>query len=137
MSSVVYFERCMKGVYPFLQHDDVIEWHFRHGWVWNLWDIPRKNIFGCCYCTLLCGSGCVLHFRIAAGVRLSAGVILAAMRKGISLAVKNCDVVYATIPRSKTGLIRVVQRLGFKEVVEGGFESGGEYLLLLKYAGEK
>ena len=46
------------------------------------------------------------------------------------------SVMYATIEQDKTSLIRVVEKLGFRVVRDGGFYRDGKLVLLLKFNAE-
>lgn len=113
--------------------DEVIAWHVVHGWVWNVYD--RRSPIGVFYCTVLCGSGAICHFSTIPGVGIPAPVTLAAFKKGVRMVAPVCPVLYATIPETKAKLIRVVVRLGFRPVPEGGFALDGQNMVLLKYYG--
>ena len=111
---------------------DVVLWHLKHGWVWNVVELPAIRRCGVFYCTLLCGDGCVVHFDTVPGLKLSWVFIHAAMKRSIRMIAPLCNVVYATIPEEKESLIRVCFHLGFRKT-DGGFLRDGMPIALLKY----
>ena len=98
--------------------NDVTRWHLAHGWIWNV-IAPDNSPLGVFYCTLLCGDGCIIHFDALPHIPWS--VILPAFRKAIRMISPVSDVVYATVPDSRTKLIRILIRLNFAPVSSGGF----------------
>ena len=98
--------------------NDVTRWHLTHGWIWNV-IAPDNSPLGVFYCTLLCGDGCIIHFDALPHIPWS--VILPAFRKAIRMISPVSDVVYATVPDSRTKLIRILIRLNFAPVSSGGF----------------
>lgn len=115
--------------------NEVTLWHLQHGWIWNIVEVPDGRPIGVFFATLLCGDGCIVHFSMVRDLDISWGTILTALRRGVSVAAHYCDVVYATIPRENRRLISIACRLGFAEIVGGGFVRDGKPVALLKYLG--
>ena len=112
--------------------NEVVLWHLRHGWVWDVYELPSLRRCGVFYCTLLCGDGCVVHFDTVPGMKLSWVFIHSAMKRSIRMIAPLCNVVYATIPEEKEMLIRVCFHLGFRKT-DGGFLRDRMPVALLKY----
>lgn len=112
--------------------DEVTLWHKQHGWLWNVLDQRTGDRVAVFFCTLLCGDGAILHFTVRPNVSLSGVFLRSAFRRGIEMVKPYCGVLYATIPQSSTGLVRVVEKLGFQVVRDGGFYRDGDFILLLK-----
>jgi hypothetical protein len=112
--------------------NDVVSWHSRHGWCWEVKvDGVAVAVF---YCTLLCGDGCLVHFDKAEYVKLPGAVILGIMRKAMRMIEPECDVIYATIEKQNEKLIHVAIRLGFGLIPNGGFlRDGKTEVVLLKF----
>ena len=137
MNSLVWFEKVEgRSFRPPCVDDGVVQWHVQNGWVWNVYGGADLRPVGVFFCTLLCGDGVICHFTPRPEIRIPWHVTLAAFRKGVRMLAPVCDVIYATIPAEKEKLIRVVIRLGFGIVEEGGFlRDGRTPVVLLKYYG--
>ena len=127
--------RFEKSVIPCII-DDVTTWHHQHGWLWNVVDQRTGDRVAVFFCTLLCGDGGILHFSVRPNEKLDGVFLRSAFRRGIQMVKPHFGVMYATIEQDKTGLIRVVERLGFRVVRDGGFYRDGKFVLLLKFNSE-
>ena len=117
---------------PFVR-DDVTMWHAQHGWLWN---IDVDNMFvGTLFCTLLCGDGCLVHFKTGKYITMPGAVVLAIMRKAMRMLSENCDVIFASIETRNRKLIQTAIYLGFVIVENGGWMRDGTDVTLLKYYG--
>lgn len=119
---------------PFVR-DDVTMWHAQHGWLWNI-DVDDMFV-GTLFCTLLCGDGCLVHFKSGKYIVLPGVVILAIMRKAMRMLSAECDVIFASIETRNKKLIQTAIRLGFRIVDGGGWLRDGEEVTLLKYYGRQ
>ena len=132
--SRVYFEKVGR-VEDLAVDDEVTRWHFDHGWIWNVLEIDRDNRvvrpLGVFFATLLCGDGAVIHCSSIPGISIHWSLTLAAFRKAIRMLAPVCGILLATIPEERRALLRVIRRLGFREI--GSFPRDGERVLLLKY----
>lgn len=127
---MIYFESVRKGE---IGHE-FADWHIKHGWCWRVWscseDGKQGRVIGVFCVTLQLGAGGVLHFD--AFCPLEPREILEGMKKGLKM-VSGLDVIYTMICTEKRKLLRIVKRMGFKELEGGGFRSGELEFVLLKY----
>ena len=116
--------------------NDVVTWHLAHGFVWDVVEESGRRI-GVFYCTRMCGDGNFIHFFSVDGIKISPATVLYTFRKAIRM-MSNVGVVLAAVSENKKGLLRVLSRLGMKEIPGGDYFRDGEKILLLKYfEGEK
>jgi hypothetical protein len=113
-----YKKACIKN--------EIIKWHIKHGWVYNVWSNVDEKYIGIFYCTLLAGDGVVLHFLSCERVLIHPVDIYSAFKQGIEL-MKSQNIVLATIPK-KLKLCRIAKRLGFKEIAL--YNLSGEEIIL-------
>ena len=117
--------------------DGEVLWHLEHGCCYDVVEVGSGRRLGVFFATLLCGDGCIIHFSVSPECSspgsISPATILYAFRKGIRTASMLGEVIYATIPEEKKGLIRVVELLSFRILPEGSFFRDGKKILLLKY----
>lgn len=127
----VYFEKTSSSAPPIIS-DPLIDWHFTHGAVYNLYHVSDDNHIeyplGCIYLTLLCGSGAFIHIKPIPGNFTKSDISLVC-RKISSLIAPAFDVLFATIPPDCHALIHLAQRIGFRPVHDGDFPG----FTLLKY----
>ncbi|MBQ9088670.1 MAG: hypothetical protein IJY46_07810 [Lentisphaeria bacterium] len=109
----------------------ITRWHVAHGWCYNAVDVRSGNFLGVFYVTLLCADGGIIHFDTCSSV--PPALILSGFRKALRMVLPHLAVVYATVPAGSIGLVRVLKKLGFRVVPEGGFVVDSREILLLKY----
>ena len=131
--NIRFIKRNAYGNRPCIDNE-VIRWHARHGWCWDVQvDGTLVAVF---YCTLLCGDGCLVHFDKAKYINVPGAVVLGVLKKAMRMVAPECDVIYATIEKRNAALIRVAVHLGFGIVPDGGFlRDKTEEVVLLKYYG--
>lgn len=111
-------------------------WHTAHGgWVWDVIRPDTGEYLGVFYCTLLCAEGCIVHFDTIPGVHIPPKVFLSSIKKGIAMVRPSCDVIFATVPKEKYRLIRILQRIGFRHCPEADYSRDGEEVIFLHYLG--
>lgn len=111
----------------------VTRWHVAHGFVWDVLDVRSGEYLGVFYATLLCFDASVIHFDTLGNV--SPAQLLSGFRKGISMILTYSPVVYATVSPDKKSLVKLLSRVGFRVVPDGGYQIDGFQNLLLKYFG--
>jgi hypothetical protein len=111
--------------------NDVVRWHQAHGFVWDVVEESGRKI-GVFYCTRMCGDGNFIHFFSVDGVKISPATVLYTFRNAIRM-MSKVGVVFAAVSENKKGLLRVLSRLGMKEIPGGDYCRDGEKILLLKY----
>ena len=115
-----YKKACIKN--------SIIEWHFQHGWVYNVWSNVDEKYLGVFFCTLLAGDGVVLHFSSCDGVNIHPVDTYSAFKQGVEL-MKSQNIVLATIPKNLK-LCKVAKRLGFEVIAE--YNRSGEEICLFE-----
>ena len=109
----------------------ITRWHAAHGWCYNAVDARSGNLLGVFYVTLLCADGGIIHFDTCSSI--PPAVFLSGVKKALRMVLPHLPAIYATVPAGSIGIIRVLKRLGFRVVPEGGFVVDSCEILLLKY----
>lgn len=113
--------------------NEVTCWHLAHGFLWDVVEVSTGRKLGVFYVTLLCGDGCIIHFYALPGIDITPATTLYTFRKAINMTARYGNVLYATVPEDHIKLLRVLCRLGFAPVPQGGFVRDGVQIVLLKY----
>ena len=134
MKHMVWFEGIgdLEHACPEARESSAAVWHIRHGWFYHVWLYPDERIIGGFYVTLLAGYGGILHFEVYdPELKSHPGIILAAFRKALRIVLPCFDIAFVTIPTGNVGLVRIISRLGFRELCR--FPSGENTICLMKY----
>lgn len=128
----IFFEN-VKVPEKLARQSEVGDWHVKHGWAYNVHECGnhKSRRVGMFYVTHLAGLGGIVHFDSLVD-DISPSSILVGFRKGIYMVKPMLGTIFATIPKKKEKLIKVVLRLGFVVVplVQPIVNDGDEYCLL-------